>query len=60
MWTLILFAYAGALSNSDSMAFTNVTGFKNQVSCQAAGEQAKKMYVGTTKVIRYTCVQVEK
>ena len=60
MWVLILFAHAGALSNSDSMALTNVSGFKTQAQCQAAGDQAKRMNFGTTKVIKFVCVEVEK
>ena len=59
-WTLILFAYAGAMSNSDSMALTTVSGFRTQVECQAAGEQSKKMAVGSTKVIKSYCVEVQK
>ncbi len=60
IWVLILFAHAGAMSNSDSMSLTNVPGFKTQAACQAAGEQAKKMQYGTTKVLKYTCVEVER
>ena len=39
---------------------TSVPGFKTQAECQAAGEQAKKMANLTTKVIKYTCVEVSK
>ena len=60
IWTLILFAHAGVLSDKDSMALTNVTGFVTQQECVAAGELNKKMASGTTKVIKYTCVQVSK
>lgn len=57
IWVLILFAHAGPLSDKDSMALTNVPGFKTEQACQAAGEQAKRMASATTKVIKYTCVQ---
>lgn len=60
IWTLILFAHAGALSNTDSMALTNVTGFRTQQECRAAGEESKRMASTTTKVIKYTCVEVQK
>ncbi len=60
LWTLILFAHASMLSDHDSMALTNVQGFKSQQECVAAGNQAKKMADMTTKVIKFSCVQVEK
>jgi hypothetical protein len=60
IWTLILFAHAGIMSDKDSMALTNVTGFTSQQECVAAGDQAKRMASGTTKVIKFTCVQVTK
>jgi hypothetical protein len=60
IWVLILFAHAGAMSDKDSMAMTNVPGFKTQAECQLAGEQAKKMANLTTKVVKYTCVEVVK
>lgn len=60
IWTLILFAHAGVMGNTDSMALTNVTGFTSQQQCVDAGEQAKRMATGTTKVIKFTCVQVQK
>ena len=60
IWALILFAHAGVMSNTDSMALTNVTGFTSQQQCVDAGEQTKRMATGTTKVIKFTCVQVQK
>ena len=60
IWTLILFAHVGIMSDKDSMALTNVTGFRNQQECRVAGEEAKKMALATTKVIKYTCVEVQK
>lgn len=60
IWVLILFAHAGAMSDKDSMALATVPGFKTQAECQVAGEQAKKMANLTTKVVKYTCVEVEK
>lgn len=60
IWALILFAHAGPLSDKDSMALTNVVGFQTQQQCQAAGEAAKKLAQATTKVMKYTCVEVGK
>ena len=60
IWILILFAHAGPLSDKDSMAMTTVPGFTTQASCQAAGEQAVGLASHTTKLIKYTCVKVEK
>jgi len=60
IWTLILFAHAGIMSDKDSMALTNVTGFRTQAECRAAGEESKRMASSTTKVIKYTCVEVSK
>lgn len=60
MWTLLLFAHASIMSDHDSMALTNVTGFPTQQECVVAGNQAKKMAEMTTKVIKFTCMKVEK
>jgi hypothetical protein len=60
IWTLILFAHAGIMSDKDSMALTSVSGFQSEQQCISAGEQSKRMASATTKVIKYTCVQVQK
>lgn len=60
VWILILFAHAGPMSDTDSMALTSVSGFKTEQACVAAGEQSKKMTSYTTKAMKYTCVQAEK
>ena len=51
-------AYAGALSNGDSVALTNVGSFQTEQACIVAGDKVKKMETGTFKAIRYTCVKV--
>jgi len=58
MFMLILFAYAGAMANGDSVAFTNVGSFQNEQACIVAGDKVSKLSSGTTKVNRYTCVKV--
>lgn len=60
IWTLILFAHAGTMSSTDSMALTTVPGFTSQQQCIAAGDNAKRMALGTTKVIKFNCVEVAK
>ena len=55
-WILILFAHTGAFSQNDSNSLT--TGlFATEQHCAAAGEAAKKLAAGTTKVMKYSCTQ---
>jgi hypothetical protein len=58
MWILVIMAYAGALSNGDSVALTNVSSFQTEQSCIVAGDKVKRMETGTFKAIRYTCVKL--
>ena len=60
LWTLILFSHVGMMSDKDSMALTSVPGFRTQQECAAAGKAAEKMTFGTTKVMKFTCVEVSK
>lgn len=53
-WILVIFAHTGMLSNNDSNSLTTAV-FATEQHCIAAGEAAKKMAVGTTKVIKYSC-----
>jgi len=48
------------MSDKDSMALTSVPGFRTQQECAAAGKAAEKMAFGTTKVMKFTCVEVTK
>ena len=48
------------MSDKDSMALTSVPGFRTQQECAAAGKAAEKMTFGTTKVMKFTCVEVTK
>lgn len=56
-WILILFVHGGVLSNKDSMGITNVPGFAVQAECEAAGRVSEKLTTGTTKSMRFVCVQ---
>ena len=58
MWMLIVYAFAGGMSGTDSVALTTVGSFQVEQTCNVAGEKAKKMASGTFKEIRYTCVKV--
>lgn len=59
IWMLIVFAHAGPLSDTDSMALTSISGFSSERACVVAGKQAATLSQATTKVIRYTCVKAE-
>jgi hypothetical protein len=56
-WILVLFIHAGVMSNSDSVALTNVPGFTVQAECLAAGRAAQALTGGTTKDTRFVCLQ---
>lgn len=56
-WILILFVHAGVLSDKDSMAVTNVPGFSAQAECEAAGRGSESLAKGTTKNVKWVCVQ---
>jgi len=59
-YTLILFLYAGMLSNSDSVALTNIPGFKSEAACETAGKQAVSgLSGGTLKSGKFVCVKSE-
>lgn len=58
-WVLILYVYANALANGDSVAMTTVPNFTTQQACQVAGRQATGMTDGSAKTMRFVCVQVK-
>lgn len=57
-YTLILFVTIGAMSDKDSMALTNVVGFKDQAACESAGRAAVAKFGTGTKRADYLCVAV--
>lgn len=59
MWILILFIYAGPLSRGDSVALTNVQGFRTEQLCQEAGRATKPLIRDTVKDVRFVCVKAE-
>ena len=56
-WILVIFVHAGILSDKDSMALTNVPGFKTEASCQAAGKAAEALTKTTTKNTKWVCIK---
>jgi hypothetical protein len=56
MWVLVLLAYAGPLSDTDSVAITTHE-FSSQQACMAAGRASSALARGTTKVIKFTCTK---
>ncbi len=58
-WVLVLFMHAGMMSDKDSMAVTNVPGFKTEASCQAAGKQSEALTKRTTKEVKFVCLKQE-
>jgi hypothetical protein len=58
-WVLIVFVYAGIMANTDSVALTNVPGFKSEAACKAAGDITHSLDDGTTKNVVYVCVEVK-
>jgi hypothetical protein len=56
-WILILYIYAGAWSKGDSVALTNVPGFKSEAQCEQAGEQAMSLVNNSYKAAKYVCVE---
>lgn len=56
MWILILFAYAGSLSDTDSVSITTQE-ISSQQACVSAGKIASSLANGTTKIIKYACVK---
>lgn len=58
-WTLILYIYAGAMSNTDSVTLQTIPGFTSEQTCKAAGEGPKSLVKMSTKEYRFACVEVK-
>ena len=59
-WVLIIYIYAGILANGDSVALTTISNFTTKQECMQAGNNAKDLVSGSTKVYKYVCVSKEK
>jgi hypothetical protein len=54
---LIIYVYAAALADGDSVALTNVPGFHTIEACNTAGKATKNFVRGTTKNLEFVCVK---
>lgn len=54
---LVIFVYAGPMSNGDSVALTNVPGFKDRASCEGQGRASAALTTGTVKAHRFVCLE---
>lgn len=57
IWVLILFAHVGPMGDGNSNAITTADGFTSKATCEVAGKAAESLSSGTTKKIRFVCVQ---
>lgn len=55
-WTLVIYIYAGALAQGDSVTLTSIPMASQEV-CETAGQELDSLVSGTTKVVRYVCVK---
>lgn len=56
VWILILFAHVGPMGDGNSNALTTQE-FTTQAKCLNAGNEAKKLALGTVKSISFACVE---
>jgi len=57
MWVLIIYIYAGALAQGDSVAISSIPGFTSSATCEQAGKQTEKFVSGSMKEHRFQCVK---
>lgn len=55
-WTLVIYIYAGAMAQGDSVTLTSIP-MASQKVCETAGQELDSLVSGTTKVVRYVCVK---
>jgi hypothetical protein len=58
-YILVIFLYAGTFSKGDSVAVTNIPGFKSETYCTAAGKAALDLAKGTIKEGKFVCLKQE-
>ena len=59
MWTLVIYIYAGVLAKGDSVTLNNVSGFRSEAHCAAAGSALKPLVAGSAKELRFVCLRSE-
>jgi hypothetical protein len=57
-YVLIIYIYAGALAQGDSVALTTVP-MQDKVTCETAAKQAESLVARSTKVLRTSCLKVK-
>jgi len=57
-YVLILYIYAGALAQGDSVALTTVP-MHDKITCETAAKQAESLVARSTKVLRTSCLKVK-
>ena len=55
-YVLVLYIYAGAMAQGDSVALTHIP-MSTEQACKAAGEASNGLVRATTKNVRYVCVK---
>ena len=55
-WVLVIYIYAGAMAQGDSVTLTSVP-MSTQELCESAGQELDPLVSGTTKVVRYVCLK---
>ncbi len=57
-WVLVIYIYAGAMAEGDSVTVTSVP-MASQEICETAGQKLDPLVSGSTKVVRYVCLEVK-
>jgi hypothetical protein len=55
-WVLVIYIYAGAMAQGDSVTVTTVP-MQTQEACETAGNQLGDLVSSTTKVVRFICIK---
>lgn len=55
-WVLIIYIYAGAMAQGDSVTVTSVP-MASEKTCNEAGQGLDPLVSGSTKVVRYVCLK---
>jgi len=56
---LVIYIYAGVLAKGDSVTLNNVSGFRSEAHCAAAGSALKPLVSGSAKELRFVCLRSE-
>jgi hypothetical protein len=56
-WILVIYIYAGTFASGDSVALHTIPGWSSEQSCKEAGEKFSPLVKGTTKEVKFICLQ---